>query len=286
MLTGFAMQQHARASSLPRMHAECAPVPGQLLFIFLSGMHACLLRKARFNETRACAQLFRSLFSAVMCGALARAQKVPRLFGPLRLWPAYAVRGFPGAASMVFYYQAIAMLPLSDAVRCPFYFCTHKSSSVVFCGDPTALHGLTFVYFFHVLVSMLALLRCVCHFIDHFGDGQRLLLEPVADSRAALSWQVTLLNLVMRCCESQVLHAQMTLMYSNPALCAVFAWIVGTEAVTCICVAGVTASVVGVVLIAQPPFLFGEAAWDHTRMLGAGAMMSSHASCYPSLLSL
>ena len=62
----------------------------------------------------------------------------------------------------------------------------------------------------------------------------------------------------------------MTLMYSNPALCAVFAWIVGTEAVTCICVAGVTASVVGVVLIAQPPFLFGEAAWDHTRMLGAG----------------
>ena len=41
------------------------------------------------------------------------------------------------------------------------------------------------------------------------------------------------------------LPAQMTLMYSNPALCAVFAWIVGTEAVTCICVAGVTASVVG-----------------------------------------
>ena len=74
------------------------------------------------------------------------------------------------------------------------------------------------------------------------------------------------------------LRAQMTLMYSNPALCAVFAWIVGNEAVTCISVAGVTASVAGVVLIAQPPFLFGEAAWDHTRMLGAGQTLWSHAS--------
>lgn len=69
--------------------------------------------------TRACArvQLFRSAFSAAMCGALARAQGVPRMFGPARLWPIYAVRGIPGAASMVFYYQSIAMLPLSDAVR-------------------------------------------------------------------------------------------------------------------------------------------------------------------------
>ena len=66
------------------------------------------------------AQLFRSLFSAAACSALARAQRVQRPFGPSRLWPAYAVRGFLGAASMVFYYQAIAMLPLSDAVRCPF----------------------------------------------------------------------------------------------------------------------------------------------------------------------
>lgn len=63
--------------------------------------------------------------------------------------------------------------------------------------------------------------------------------------------------------------AQMTLMYSNPALCAVFAWVIGTEAATCICVAGVLASVVGVVLIAQPPFLFGEAAMDQSHLLGA-----------------
>ena len=79
-----------------------------------------MLRTAHADEP-ACmrAQLFRSLFSAAMCGALARAQKVQRLFGPPRLWPAYAVRGLLGAASMVFYYQAIAMLPLSDAVRCP-----------------------------------------------------------------------------------------------------------------------------------------------------------------------
>ena len=119
-LMGFAMQQHPHASSIPRTHAECAPGAGHQLFIYLGRMHACVLRKARIDEPpRMRAQLVRSLFSAVMCGALARAQKVQRLFGPLRLWPAYAVRGFPGAASMVFYYQAIAMLPLSDAVRGP-----------------------------------------------------------------------------------------------------------------------------------------------------------------------
>jgi drug/metabolite transporter (DMT)-like permease len=63
--------------------------------------------------------------------------------------------------------------------------------------------------------------------------------------------------------------AQMTLMYSNPALCAVFAWIIGTEAVSAVSVAGVAATVVGVVFIAQPPFLFGQAAWDETRLMGA-----------------
>lgn len=81
---------------------------------------------------------------------------------------------------------------------------------------------------------------------------------------------------------------QMTLMYSNPALCAVFAWILGTEAVTCICIAGVTASVAGVVFIAQPPFLFGEAAWDHTRMLGAGnaILVPCRLACKPVLVVL
>lgn len=106
-------------------------------------MYACLLRKAWADELlRKRAQLFRSLFSAVMCGALARAQKVQRLFGPLRLWPAYAVRGFPGAASMVFYYQAIAMLPLSDAVRCP-SGCYMAQQRVLLrpVGTWTALHG-------------------------------------------------------------------------------------------------------------------------------------------------
>lgn len=75
--------------------------------------------------------------------------------------------------------------------------------------------------------------------------------------------------------DSGVPRSQMTLMYSNPALCAVFAWVLGTEAVTCTCLAGVLATVVGVVLIAQPPFLFGLAAWDHTRLLGARPHVSA-----------
>ncbi len=61
-------------------------------------------------------------------------------------------------------------------------------------------------------------------------------------------------------------RAQMTLLYSNPALCAVIAWVIGTETVTAVGVAGVAATVAGVVFIAQPPFLFGQAAWDETRM--------------------
>ena len=161
-------------------------------FIFLRGMHACLLRKARFNETRACAQLFRSLFSAVMCGALARAQKVPRLFGPLRLWPAYAVRGFPGAASMVFYYQAIAMLPLSDAVRSPFGSGKHERCCVLWAANSIAWSCCFARVFTRICgrfcsqQEVIDTLRCPCCHTKHLGGGHRLLLEPVADSRPAL----------------------------------------------------------------------------------------------------
>ena len=137
-----------------------------------------------------CAQLFRSLFSAVMCGALARAQKVQRLFGPLRLWPAYAVRGFPGAASMVFYYQAIAMLPLSDAVRCPFGFVGTRAIAVAFVGPDS----ITCSYFFTLLPDsvnalltfFVALLPCPCRPNIHLRGGQRLLPALVANSRPAL----------------------------------------------------------------------------------------------------
>ncbi len=38
---------------------------------------------------------------------------------------------------------------------------------------------------------------------------------------------------------------------------------------TAVGVAGVAATVAGAVFIAQPPILFGQAAWDETRMLGA-----------------
>lgn len=107
-----------------------------------------------------CVQLFRSLFSAVLCCAIACMQRVPRLLGPLRFWPAYAVRGFPGAASMVFYYQAIEMLPLSDAVR------TNSAMLCLIWVRPCFVVLEPKVCLFSIIVLSLCwagLCRCICY---------------------------------------------------------------------------------------------------------------------------
>jgi hypothetical protein len=48
---------------------------------------------------------------------VACAQGLKSWYGPRRLWPFLATRGFVGAASMVLYYEAIDRMPLADAVR-------------------------------------------------------------------------------------------------------------------------------------------------------------------------
>ena len=63
--------------------------------------------------------------------------------------------------------------------------------------------------------------------------------------------------------------AQMTIMYSNPVLCALLAWALRGERLGAVACLGIGATLAGVVLVSQPPFLFGGHAWTHMRLLGA-----------------
>lgn len=61
----------------------------------------------------------------------------------------------------------------------------------------------------------------------------------------------------------------MTIMYSNPVLLALMAWVLRGEQLRILGCLGIAVTLLGVVLVAQPPFLFGGHAWSHERMLGA-----------------
>jgi drug/metabolite transporter (DMT)-like permease len=62
---------------------------------------------------------------------------------------------------------------------------------------------------------------------------------------------------------------QMTIMYSNPVLCALLAWAVRGERLGLLACSGIGATLVGVVLVSEPPFIFGGQQWSHTRSVGA-----------------
>ena len=64
-------------------------------------------------------------------------------------------------------------------------------------------------------------------------------------------------------------HSQMVLMYSNPVLCALLAWLIRGERLGLVGCSGIAVTVAGVVLVSEPPFLFGGAQWSHTRSVGA-----------------
>jgi drug/metabolite transporter (DMT)-like permease len=73
------------------------------------------------------------------------------------------------------------------------------------------------------------------------------------------------------------------IMFSNPALTAILAWVLLKEKFGVKTFAGCTASLVGVALVARPPFLFGGGEeWSHQRAVGmafavASAVLSSGA---------
>lgn len=65
---------------------------------------------------------------------------------------------------------------------------------------------------------------------------------------------------------------QMTIMYSNPVVCALLAWLLRGERLGLQGCAGIAGTLLGVVLVSEPPFLFGGHAWAHTRLVGAGLL--------------
>ncbi|KAK9824648.1 hypothetical protein WJX72_012035 [[Myrmecia] bisecta] len=73
----------------------------------------------------------------------------------------------------------------------------------------------------------------------------------------------------------------MTIFFTNPAMTVIAVWLVFGEPITWSSVVGCAASFAGVVLVAQPPFIFGGRAavpWGHERMMvgmGLAAAMTS-----------
>lgn len=69
-------------------------------------------------------------------------------------------------------------------------------------------------------------------------------------------------------CSSAGVPAQMTIMYSNPVLCAMLGWVLRGERVGLVGGLGITVTLLGVVFVAQPPVIFGGHEWSHTRIAG------------------
>ena len=69
---------------------------------------------------------------------------------------------------------------------------------------------------------------------------------------------------------------QMTIMYSNPVLCAVLGWAFRAERVGIVGGLGIAVTLLGVIFVAQPPVIFGGHAWSHARMAGMRHFLTSH----------
>lgn len=57
-------------------------------------------------------------------------------------------------------------------------------------------------------------------------------------------------------------------MYSNPVLVALLAWALRGEMLRARGCAGIAVTLLGVVVVAQPPFLFGGHEWSPARLAG------------------
>ncbi|EIE20443.1 hypothetical protein COCSUDRAFT_6072, partial [Coccomyxa subellipsoidea C-169] len=57
-----------------------------------------------------------------------------------------------------------------------------------------------------------------------------------------------------------------TIMYSNPVLVALLAWALRGEVLSARGCVGIAVTLMGVIVVAQPPFLFGGHEWSQTRM--------------------
>ena len=69
--------------------------------------------------------------------------------------------------------------------------------------------------------------------------------------------------------ESYSKSLQVTIFFTHPAMIVFLAWIVRGEAVRWTGLLGVLLSMIGVVFVAKPPFLFGGAHWTPDHISGA-----------------
>lgn len=70
------------------------------------------------------------------------------------------------------------------------------------------------------------------------------------------------------CLTAFMCPAQITIMYSNPVLVALLAWALRGEVLSLRGCLGIAVTLLGVVVVAQPPFLFGGHEWSPTRLAG------------------
>ena len=70
--------------------------------------------------------------------------------------------------------------------------------------------------------------------------------------------------------------AQITIMYSNPVLVALLAWALRGEMLSAHGCAGIAVTLLGVVVVAQPPSLFGGHEWSPARLAGDLLSMIEH----------
>jgi len=68
--------------------------------------------------------------------------------------------------------------------------------------------------------------------------------------------------------KDSALPVQMTIMYSNPVICAILGWAFRAERVGFLGALGIVVTLLGVVSVAQPPVIFGGHEWSHRRMAG------------------
>ena len=66
---------------------------------------------------------------------------------------------------------------------------------------------------------------------------------------------------------------QITLFFFNPTMTVILAWACLGEPLLPLAMAGIACSLVGVVVVAKPPFIFGgHETWNHKRVAGAPSM--------------
>lgn len=66
-----------------------------------------------------------------------------------------------------------------------------------------------------------------------------------------------------------------TIVFSNPAIISLLAWMLLREAMGWLGIAGLLASMLGVAAVAQPPMLFGTSDWSADHLLGVGMALTA-----------